>query len=426
MSGSDRSLRRAQLTWAAAIVFAAGCLPALASARPDHVDLGPNQTPLRKQGSRTTCIVFASTAALEAAYFRAGYGKLDLSEEFLNHFGKMLWLEPKWKAIQARGADAREGQVGAFAGGDGVQYLERLANGLRVPTDAVMPYHPRNFTVDDHPYLVNKWDSPFWTQRRVDDVNFDERFLPAAALSQPLYYSVREFARIGGRDTDAIEGVLAQGREVVWDFHVAGNRGQGTVIWTPCSAGQARCLKGTSHAVLLIGYDRRSADSREHYFLVKNSWGATQWPDGYTRISYDYVRAYGSNAGYIREVNRPGPWPELAFIGRWKLRFEGHGGVLDIYHIPGIGQWLLDQKGGRVRDLRIGTFFDDRGAGYRVNGHMSGTRIEFYIDPGNPGARYDQLGGRRFDYTLKEMTGKLGRVEVSADGWVPAAGSAGR
>ena len=121
----------------------------------------------------------------------------------------------------------REGQVGAFAGGDGVQYIERLANGLRVPTDAVMPYHPRNFTVDDHPYLVNEWDSPFWTQRRVDNVNFDDRFMARAAFSQPLYYSVSEFARIGGRDTDAIEGVLAQGREVVWDFHVAGNRGEG-------------------------------------------------------------------------------------------------------------------------------------------------------------------------------------------------------
>jgi hypothetical protein len=406
------------------MTLAAGWLPALASARADHIDLGAHQTPLRKQGSRTTCIVFASTAALEAAYVRAGYGKLDLSEEFLNHFGKMLWLDPKWDAIQTRGADAREGQVGAFAGGDGVQYLERLAYGLRIPPDAVMPYHPRNFTVDDHPYLINKWDSSFWTQRRVDDVNFDGRFLAAAALSQPLYYSVRQFERIGGRDTDAIEGVLAQGREVVWDFHVAGNRGQGTVIWTPCSAGQEHCLKGTSHAVLLIGYDRRAADPRQHYFLVKNSWGATQWPDGYTRISYDYVRAYGNNAGDILQVDRPGPWPELAFIGRWKLGFDGHKGVLDIYHIPGIGQWLLDQTGGRVRDLRIGTFYDDRGAAYRVNGRMSGERIEFYIDLGNPGARYDQLGGRRFDYTLKEMTGRLGRVDVSADRTAP--GSADR
>src|SRR5208282_6009950 len=48
-----------------------------AAARPDHVDLSADQTPLKRQGSRRTCIVFASVAALEAAYHRAGYGQLD-------------------------------------------------------------------------------------------------------------------------------------------------------------------------------------------------------------------------------------------------------------------------------------------------------------------------------------------------------------
>jgi hypothetical protein len=383
-------------------------------ARPDHVDLAANQTPLRKQGSRGSCIVFAATAALEAAYHRAGYGELDLSEEFLNHLGKMLWLDPKLSKGEAPNEDIREGQVGAFAGGDGVQYLERLAHGLRVPPDASMPYHPRSFTSQDHPYLVNKWNAPFWTQRRVDDVNFDTGFLPPAALAQPLYYSVKQFARIGGTDIDAIEAALAGGREVVWDFHVAGNRGQGAIIWTTCSPGQERCVKGTSHAVLIIGYDRRDPDPRNHYFLIKNSWGATKWPDGYTRISYDYVRAYGSNAGYIIDVNRPGPWPELAFIGRWNLAFEGHLGFLDVYHIPGIGQWLLDQKAGRMKDMRIGTYYDEKGRGYRVNGRMAASRIEFYVDPRNPAASYDQIGGKRFTYTIEEMTDKLGRVRLGA------------
>ena len=158
---------------AALCMMIAATMPAHARAQPDSVDLGPNQTALRKQGSRGTCIVFASTAALEAAYHRAGYGELDLSEEFLNHFGKMFWLEPDSHKLEERSADGREGQVGAFAGGDGVQYLEELANGVRVPTESAMPYHPRNFTAADHPYLANAWNAPFWTQRRADDVNFD-------------------------------------------------------------------------------------------------------------------------------------------------------------------------------------------------------------------------------------------------------------
>jgi len=397
---------------AALWTLAIGSMALIANARPDHVDLSANQTPLKKQGSRTTCIVFASVAALEAAYNRAGYGKLDLSEEFLNHIGKMMWLDPKWNEVVAKGEDGREAQVGAFAGGDGVQYLERLANGLSVPLSAAMPYHPRNFTQRDHPYFANKWTSPFWTQRRTDDVNFDVNFLPQAALVQPLYYSVKHFSRVAGRDPNAIEAVLADGQEVVWDFREA-NRSQDAVIWVPCSPGQQHCL-GPSHAMLIIGYDRRDPDPSRRYFLVKNSWGPTKWPDGYTRISYAYLRAYGKNAGYITEVKRPRPWPELAFIGRWKLSVDGRRGELDIYHVPGVGQWLLDTQGGHVTDRRIGSFYDESGKSYRVNGRMAADQIEFYIDPKHPDARYDQLSGRRFKYTADQMVDKLGRVEVSA------------
>ena len=55
---------------------------------PAFVDLTADQTPRRDQHGRYTCITFGALAALEAALYRAGHGKIDLSEQFLNHIGK--------------------------------------------------------------------------------------------------------------------------------------------------------------------------------------------------------------------------------------------------------------------------------------------------------------------------------------------------
>jgi hypothetical protein len=79
-----------------------------------------------------------------------------------------------------------------------------------------------------------------------------------------------------------------------------------------------------------------------------------------------------------------------------------------------VGQWLLDTQGDHVFDRRVGSFYDESGRSYRVNGRMAADHIEFYIDPKHPDARYDQLVGRRFTYTADQMLNKLGRVEVSA------------
>jgi hypothetical protein len=380
---------------AALSILSAGLMPMAArAARPAYVDLSRYQTPLKNQGARNTCITFAALAALEAACNRAGYGQLALSEEFLNHFGKMTWLSTPWSKIVAKGEDGQESQVGAFGGGQAASYIESLANGMRVPVEAAMAYHATEFTAKDHPYLANAWDSPFWTQRRTNDVNLDRKLLPLSALTAAHYYSVKRFSRINPKDPDALEETLASGKEIAWDIDVA-NTGD---IWIACRPGQPKCPSG-AHAVLLIGYDRRDGDPAKHFFIVKNSWGPTHWPGGFTRISYDYVKKYGLDAACIDEVEPPRPWPELAFIGRWYLNFDGHKGVLDIYHIPGIAQLLLNRDGGHLQDNRLGSFYDDSGKSYRVNGRIFADRIEFHIDFVKRNLPWNELSGRKFVYS---------------------------
>src|SRR5690348_3003345 len=116
--------RTAVLSILSAGVMSASVMPAAARmTRPAYVDLSANQTPIKHQGHRSTCCTFSTIAALEAAYSRAGYGKLDLSEEFLSHFDKMFQLHPNWGEVVAKGEDGLESKVAAYGGEWAVHYL---------------------------------------------------------------------------------------------------------------------------------------------------------------------------------------------------------------------------------------------------------------------------------------------------------------
>ena len=370
---------------------------ALFAQTPTRVDLRARQTPFRDQGGRRTCTTFCSIAALEAAYKRANYGNLDLSEEFLNYMTKMFWLSNSTPSNTLQ----RDNQASWGAGGSGPDLLGMLS-GTPIPVETAMPYQKFGYAAP------NRSNAAFWAlQKNVNDWGLDPRNLPRGALRASRYYGVRTFAKTAGNNTASIEAILASGREVVWGFQPNGNivthrnySSTGTktnpAVWRTSSK-----RANDSHCMLIVGYDR----SRQ-YFICKNHWAKSgRSADGFSYISYSYLRSYGSTANYITSILTPKSRPELAFIGRYNIAFDGHRGTLDITHMPGAMQWRFNRDGVKQVDRRIGTFFDAKGKAFRVNGSISGRRIVFWFKSTRPAMTFDEqrgttAGGRRFVYYL--------------------------
>jgi hypothetical protein len=372
----------------AGLLCSCGFVVQAAGRTPVRVDLRGAQTPIQNQGNRRTCTKFATVAALEAAYRRAGYKDLKLSEEFAAYLEKMLWLDPQ----TGGGADTMENQAGGWGGGNGLEVLRSWTRGLAIPEARAMPYRPGGYVMPPQ----ENWKS----QYVVSAFNLNPRNLPVSALTAARYYSVKSYRQIKNpRNPAVIEKVLARGYEIVCTFNFAGRRPP-SGMWTTTGPASP---KNDHHAMLVVGYNRKKG--HKPYFIVKNSWGPTATPSarGFTYISYGYLKRYAEEAAFITAVNRPRPWPALRVLGRWLLSFDGWKGILDIYHVPGAMQWHFeDIKQSRLKDLRIGTFYEqgDPRRAHRVNGRIQGNRIEFYIDWKTPNLRPDRLRGRKFIFYL--------------------------
>ncbi len=389
---------------APAVALAASVLllfasPAAAQIRVDH---SAWQTPIRNQGSRNTCTVFGALAGLEARYKRQGYGDIDLSEQFANAMLKSLWLHPYWNEITT--VDTAEAQAAWSGGGGGSGHADSLATWFKVPLESAWPY------VSNTPSnLPAPWGNPYWNaQSNLNAWNLDPANLPRSVLKQPVYYSATGVVYLTAtgsgpaRDPAVIESALRAGYEVIWDTSDV-VFGQST--WRPANATPG------GHSMLIVGYDRAAANPADHYFIVKNSWGETGNPGGYTHVTYDFLRAFGSAASYLTGAATPSPWPELRMLGRRNICFNGHRGTLDIYHIPGTASRIWSWAYGVTRtDRRLGMFTDQNGNKWKVNGTIAGNTIVFWWKGGTPNLPYDETAtsptsDRQFTYTIVDDDG---------------------
>ena len=360
---------------------------------PASVNLQANQTPIRNQGGRDTCTVFAITAALEAAYHRQYGLTLDLSEQYLNHVQKSHWLNSS--AV----IPLVEIQPETNGGGN-LPWQADVLKRYGLPEESALHYidsgdYQNTNQAGDRPSGL---DSSNLTQRALDDFNLSST-LSTYAIPGPLTTTVFPQKALEGaryRPTqvsfaapadlgvlDWYKSQLTCGLEVMFQVNLTSNAPRDpNNVWVPGTGSS-----WGNHAMLLVGYD----DARDA-FLLKNSWGGTalNW------FSYDWVRkGLVTGAGVILDVAAPGGafgvWenPQL-FLGRWNLDHDGWRGILDIYRLP-------RPSGSTGSDLRVGTYFGPDGVARRVNATIDGNHIEFTIDWNNPNQPFDVMRGLRFN-----------------------------
>lgn len=355
------------------------------------VDLRGNSSPYRNQtepsGERGGCTYFGSLSALEAAYKKRGYGDLDLSEEFMAITSKMFYLHPYWDDI--KNVNERENQ---FAGTQGGGSIALLAQGLRIPSE---------YSVGYGLYPVGEY-WPFTDQLFTINSNFGvwNRFPQIASTA---YYGVTAYENIPDITAENLERVLSLGYEI------------------------KICIDNGEHCIMLAGFDKTNPSDKK--FIVKDNYGPT---GAACRSVVQYYPYSGISrfisAEYITDVTQPGAWKEISVIGRWDLNYAGWKGILDIYRLPGMMQYNLNdskargRNGGIITDRRLGTFYDHTGKLHRVNGRVykvgSAVEIEFYIDGAKPNLRWDEMSGRKFTYRLSADGKSMSGTHRDADGRV--------
>lgn len=377
---------------------------------PIRKDLRPFQTPIKNQGARGSCIVFAAVAALEASLKRTLNITVDISEEFTNFLGKSLWLHPNHAEVLARGPDGAETQIGWTSGGGGTWVLEWFCKGFRAPDEVRLPYVPSVDIYRQRWALASTAPFPEFPQVKqtpINNFNLSTKMLARPVLERGSstilgFYAGRGFTRVTPPTSANIRAALALGYEVVTDFGDVAHKVDVFKIWQPVGGGSG------AHSMLIVGYDY-SVRGREH-FIVKNSWGLNpEQPDGYTLISPAMIDVKATGAGYITGAYRTN-WPELPLFGRWRLFDDGLEGRLDIHHLPGLAkpaweQWPPPTFTGA--DRRIGSYTGPNGVVYKVNGSVGlqtyGVRtypvLEFWLDPSNTTPDYAAVG-RGIRYVL--------------------------
>jgi papain like protease len=243
---------------------------------PDSVDHVPNQTAIRDQKDRGTCVCFATLAAMEAIIKVEKGSEIDLSEQHAN------WVLMKEEGKNQCDAGVRTSLAARYLSVHGVceesdsEYQDRttvLQNCLTLPTSKAL--ENAKFGIGEFAIIENIGE-----------------FGPS--LGNPPY----------------LESVLHHGFDIVFGTSAAWGDHDKNFVFDVILDQHGNPLRSAGgHAMLIVGYNRIAP---KPFFIMKNSWGkeldgVPLGKDGYFFMSYDYVRRYAKNGFIITRLRTDMP-----------------------------------------------------------------------------------------------------------------------
>ena len=283
-----------------------------------HSGLVAGQSPVKSQGSRGVCSIFATAALMESLYRKAGVLDPDFSEQFL-----------QWSV---------KNEVGSFrntSGSNAAENLEAISE-FGIPAESAWPYEAKPWGVAENAGCTGEEsEMPVVCHTNGDP---SETTMDAERFTLPR-----------GRwlNTNSIKAHITtkqSGVQVGMDFFYqswnhrrstlpvnSGYWNQGYVLHPNAKDVEESHKQRAGHSILIVGWDDDlavpivDAEGKQvmgeggkpvvekGFYLFKNSWGTAGFGinnphgAGYGWLSMKYVHTYGS--AYVSDVPRVDPTP---------------------------------------------------------------------------------------------------------------------
>lgn len=226
-----------------------------AAGLPPIVDHRANQSPVKNQWTRGTCVAHASMGLLES------YDHIpdDLSEQCTHYKFNEFLNRPHNINSGLRTTDAAP----FLARSDGRICLE--ADWPYIPNQSNINFMVANGTYEPPQACLNNQTFGIGAYKIITD-----RGLTGESIKNTRY----------------LESLLYQGHNIVIGTWVSWDDKDNNGILDPILDPSGAPIGRGGHAMLVVGYNRS-----EQYFIVKNSWGRGWGHDGYAYLHYDLVRS---------------------------------------------------------------------------------------------------------------------------------------